>query len=121
VQIVVLDYYDPFLVYWLREGPDAPLFRLAALSSVTLLTGPGGVNETIASAAAGSGAEVADIEGAFSTTAFTPTLPFPGQGDVPLNVIRICQWTTMCSNLDFHPNPDGYAVIARAVIARVAG
>ena len=121
VQIVVLDYYDPFLVYWLREGPDAPLFRLAALSSVTLLTGPGGVNETIASAAAGAGADVADIEGAFSTTAFSPTLPFPGHGDVPLNVIRICQWTTMCSNLDFHPNPEGYAVIARAVIAQVDG
>ncbi|WP_404389390.1 GDSL-type esterase/lipase family protein [Humibacillus xanthopallidus] len=119
VQIIVLDYYDPFLVYWLRLGPDAPLFRLAALSSVTLLTGPGGVNDTIAAAAAGADAEVANIEGAFSTTAFTPTLPFPEHGDVPLNVIRICQWTTMCSNLDFHPNPEGYAVIARAVIARL--
>lgn len=121
VQIIVLDYYDPFLVYWLRLGPDAPLFRLAALSSVTLLTGPGGVNATIAAAAAGAGADVADIEGAFSTTAFTPTLPFPEHGDVPLNVIRICQWTTMCSNLDFHPNPEGYAVIAREVIARLQG
>jgi lysophospholipase L1-like esterase len=121
VQIIVLDYYDPFLVYWLRLGPDAPLFRLAALSSVTLLTGPGGVNATIAAAAEGADADLADIEGAFSTTAFTPTLPFPGHGDVPLNVIRICQWTTMCSDLDFHPNPEGYAVIARAVIARLEG
>ncbi len=119
VQIIVLDYYDPFLVYWLRLGPDAPLYRLAALSSVALLTGPDGVNAAIAAAAAGAEADVADIEGAFSTTAFTPTLPFPEHGEVPLNVIRICQWTTMCTNLDFHPNPEGYAVMARAVIARL--
>ncbi|HET7801975.1 MAG TPA: SGNH/GDSL hydrolase family protein [Humibacillus xanthopallidus] len=119
VQIIVLDYYDPFLVFWLRLGPDAPLFRLAAISSAGLLAGTGGVNEAITSSAAGARADVAQVARHFSTTAFAPTLPFPEHGDVPLNVIRICQWTTMCSNLDFHPNPKGYAVLADAVVDRL--
>jgi hypothetical protein len=70
-------------------------------------------------AAGGARADVAQVERHFSSTAFTPTLPFPQHGDVPLNVIRICQWTTMCSNLDFHPNPRGYAVLADAVVDRL--
>ncbi|MCU1539022.1 MAG: hypothetical protein JWP82_3373 [Humibacillus sp.] len=119
VQIVVLNYYDPFLVYWLRLGADQPIFRDAALTSVRLLAGAGGVNEAIATASAAVSADVADVQGAFSTTAFAPTLPFPEHGDVPLNVIRICQWTTMCSALDFHTNPQGYAVLAGAVVARL--
>jgi lysophospholipase L1-like esterase len=119
VQIIVLDYYDPFLVFWLRLGPDAPVFRMAALSSVRLLSGAGGVNASVAAAAAGARADVAAVERHFATAAFTPTLPFPEHGDVPLNVIRICQWTTMCSNLDFHPNPRGYAVLADAVVDRL--
>ena len=49
--------------------------------------------------------DVADVETAFSTLAFEPTVPLPGHGDVPLNVARICQWTTMCTKLDFHANP----------------
>ncbi len=119
VQIVVLNYYDPFLVYWLRLGSDQPIFRATALSSVRLLAGAGGVNEAIATASAAASADVADVQSAFSTTAFAPTLPFPEHGDVPLNVIRICQWTTMCSSLDFHTNPQGYAVLAGAVVERL--
>lgn len=62
-------------------------------------------------------ADVADVETAFSTLAFEPTVPLPGHGDVPLNVARICQWTTMCTKLDFHANPAGYGVMATAVEA----
>ena len=47
----------------------------------------------------------------FSTLAFEPTIPLPGHGDVPLNVARICQWTTMCTEPDLHANP-GQAAMA---------
>lgn len=116
VQIVVLNYYDPFLAFWLLGSEQS---RALATQSVELLAGPGGVNEIIGDAADDVAAPVADVESAFQTTMFTPTVTLPGVGSVPLNVARICQWTTMCTDVDFHPNPAGYAVIGDAVSAVV--
>jgi hypothetical protein len=52
------------------------------------------------------------VAGAFSTDDLTPV------NGVPLNVLRICQWTWMCAPAplgpDIHANTTGYGVIARA-------
>ena len=120
VQIVVLNYYDPFVSLWLLDTPTTSaddFYRDIAVASVQLLTAKDGVNGLIEAAAADVDADVADVETAFSTLAFEPTVPLPGHGDVPLNVARICQWTTMCTKLDFHANPAGYGVMATAVEA----
>jgi lysophospholipase L1-like esterase len=118
VQIVVLNYYDPFLALWLLDTPgtsDDDFYRDLAVASVDLLTADDGVNGLIESAAGAIDADVADVETAFSTLAFEPPVPLPGHDEVPLNVARICMWTTMCTHLDFHPNPAGYGVMAEAV------
>ena len=117
VPIVVLNYYDPFLAFWLLDTPGSStddVYGDLATGSLALL---GTVNGIIGDAAAGADAQVADVATAFSTEAFTPTVPLPGYGEVPLNVARICQWTTMCTQQDFHATPAGYAVMAEAVVA----
>ena len=112
VRIVVLDYYDPFLAAWLT----GPAGRALAQQSVTLL---GALNGTIATATRAVGGSVAGVAAAFHSTDWTPvTVPSLG-GEVPLNVATICQLTWMCVRGDIHPNDDGYAVLAGAVVARL--
>ena len=59
-----------------------------------------------------AGDPVADVESAFSTTDTTPV------GGIPLNAVRICQWTWMCAppplGPNIHANTAGYGVIAHA-------
>lgn len=103
--------YDPFLGWWLTG--DAGL----ATQSVGAIVQLNGLLTSIFGAA---GIQVADVQGAFSTTDFT-TVSVPGLGSVPLNVARICQWTWVCSppplGPNNHPNAAGYRVIARAFAA----
>lgn len=106
--IVVLNYADPYLAAWL-QGPEGEAFARGSVEGI------GALNAVIAGAAARFGAPVADVSGAFSTTDFTP-VPFGGM-TLPLNVVRICQWTWMCTVGDIHPNDEGYAVLAEAVVA----
>jgi lysophospholipase L1-like esterase len=66
-------------------------------------------NDVLDSVYSAAGEPVADVETAFSTTDLTLV------GGIPLNVLRICQWTWMCTNNpDVHPNTAGYGVIAQA-------
>lgn len=50
-------------------------------------------------------------------------MPVPGVGrwTLPLNVVRVCQWTWACAPApygpDNHANEDGYAVIAATFAA----
>jgi hypothetical protein len=59
-----------------------------------------------------AGDPVADVESAFSTTVTTPVV------GIPLDVLRICQWTWMCAAAplgpNIHANSAGYGVIAQA-------
>src|SRR5215472_5834825 len=59
-----------------------------------------------------AGDPVADVTSAFSTSDFTLV------DGIPLDVLRICQWTWMCASPplgpDIHPNTAGYGVIAQA-------
>jgi len=107
-QLIVLNYYDPFLAAWLT-GPDG---QALATNSVALLAR---LNTIIATAGAAVGAPTADVSAAFSTTDFTTQVTLPDFGTVPLNVARICQWTWMCTQDDIHPNDAGYQVIGETV------
>ncbi|KGN31948.1 hypothetical protein N802_18805 [Knoellia sinensis KCTC 19936] len=109
-QIVVLNYYNPFLASWLT-GPAGQ--QLAGLTSFlqTLL------NNGVMRAAMSVDADVADVATAFRSTNTTPvSSPF---GTVPTNVATVCAWTWMCSKNDIHANDAGYAVLADTVSAHL--
>lgn len=109
-QIVVLNYYNPFLAAWLT-GPAGQ--QVAGLTTVlqSLLNG------AVARSAASVDADVADVATAFRSTVTTPvSSPF---GTIPTNVATICAWTWMCSRGDIHANDAGYAVLAETVVARL--
>jgi lysophospholipase L1-like esterase len=103
VPIVGMNYYNPLLAFWFAS----PAFAAATNQMVV-----GQVNPALEAAYADAGSPVADVESAFATTDWTP------EGGVPLNVLRICQWTLMCApppiGPDVHPNAAGYGVIAGA-------
>lgn len=114
-QVVVTNYYDPYLASWL-QGPAG---RDLAVFSTYL---QGSVNAVIDAAATRNSAATADVAGAFETGNWSPTtLTLPG-GTVttPTNVARICQLTWMCLVGNIHPNDAGYDVIAAAVAAKLS-
>ena len=107
--IVVLSYYNPFLAAWLT-GPSGQ-----ALATTTT-AGLQAFNAGLVAAATSVGGVGADVAGAFSSPVWT-LVPAGGGMQMPLNVLRICQWTWMCTLGDIHTNDTGYAVLADAVVA----
>ena len=105
----MLNYYNPFLAAWL-------LGNTALATQSTVLQGT--LNGIIGSAAAASGATVADVASAFLSTDLTP-VTVPGLGTVPTNLAVICANTWMCSRFDIHANDAGYALIGQTVVARL--
>jgi lysophospholipase L1-like esterase len=99
IPVVGMNYYDPFLAFWFSSPTAAQITEEMAVQ----------FNDVLGSAYSTAGDPVADVETAFSTTDWTLV------DGVPLNVLRICQWTRMCmSSPDVHPNTAGYGVIADA-------
>jgi lysophospholipase L1-like esterase len=98
VPIVGMNYYNPFSVEWFSK-PDSLQGHVDWIV---------GFNEFLEAIYAAAGDPVADVENAFSTTDTTPV------GGIPLDVLRVCQWTWMCAAGDYHPNATGYDVIASA-------
>jgi lysophospholipase L1-like esterase len=110
--IVGATIYDPFLGAWLT-GPEGQAFaQLSVFQAIVPL------NQLLTGIYGAAGMPVADVEGAFSTTDFTTMVPFPPLGAVPLNVVRICQWTWICAPAplgpDNHATTAGYGAIAQA-------
>lgn len=110
-QVVVANYYNPFLAAWLTGPSGQALAQQSAALQQAL-------NGIIAAAAASTGAEVADVATAFRSTDTTP-VTVPGLGTVPTNVATICGWTWMCLLTDIHANDTGYAVMAGTVAGRL--
>ena len=105
-EVVVLNYYDPFLVLDLVGSSGLGQKSVTELAKV---------NAAIASSAGASGARVADVAAAFQTTVTTP-VTVKDLGRVPTNLARILTWTWMAPpRFDFHANDVGYSVMARAV------
>lgn len=96
VPVVGMNYYDPFLAFWFSSPTAAQITEQMVVQ----------FNDVLESA---YGPAMAEVETAFSTTDWTLV------GGIPLNVLRICQWTWMCTSApDIHPNTGGYGVIAQA-------
>jgi lysophospholipase L1-like esterase len=112
VPIVGMTLYNPFLAAWLT-GADGQAFAQLSQQQVS-----GPVNGLLRAIYGGSGAAVADVEGAFASNDFSTIVSLPGVGDVPINVARICMWTWACAlpplGPDNHANTTGYGVIANA-------
>jgi len=99
VPIVGMNFYDPGLAVWFSN----PLALPGEVAAIV------GFNNVIESIYAGANDPVADVETAFSTTNTTLV------GGVPLDVLRVCQWTWICSSFhNIHANATGYGVIAHA-------
>jgi lysophospholipase L1-like esterase len=103
-QVIVLNYYNPFLAAWLTG--DTALAQQSAQLQATL-------NAIIAQAAAASGSTLADVATAFRSTDWTLV------GGVPTNVAYICRYTWMCTRNDIHANDAGYTLIGQTVVARL--
>ena len=104
-QVVVLNYYNPFLATWLLGNQS-----LAQQSAVL----QGTLNGIIGAAANASGATVADIAMAFRSTDWSLI------GGIPTNVTYICRYTWMCARFDIHANDAGYALIGQTVVGRLS-
>ena len=113
--IVGATIYDPFLAYWLNGPEGQALARLSVSEAIVPL------NRLLTGIYGGAGMPVADVEGAFSTTDFTTMVPLPLLDNVPLNVVRLCQWTWVCAPAPFgpdnHANALGYHAMAEAFAA----
>jgi len=112
IPIVGATIYDPFLAAWLT-GPDGRAF-----AELTVFGAIVPINQMLTGIYGAAGMPVADVEGAFSTTDMTTTVPLPPFGEVPLNVVRICQWTWVCAppplGPNNHLNAAGYQAMAEA-------
>jgi lysophospholipase L1-like esterase len=108
VELVVTNYYNPFLVLWFA-GPAGQ--ALAQQSSALQMT----LNSIIGGAATAHDADVADVATGFHSYTWTPA---PGT-TIPLNVATICRLTLMCAHMDIHANDAGYQVIGEAIVDEV--
>lgn len=118
-RIVGMNYYSAALAFWLT-GPDGRL-RATQLTDALLA-----LNAALKMTFAVADIPTVDVAAAFSTTDYT-LVTDARLGEVPLNVLRICQWTWMCVPVpgaerrgfpgDVHPNKEGYRVIAKAFAA----
>jgi lysophospholipase L1-like esterase len=111
--IVGVNYYNTFLAFWLTGIDGQTLaFQSAALADILNNDVLGVVYDLF-------DIPVADVAGAFQSSNFDiAPAPFP---PIPINVLRICQWTYMCAPApvgpNIHANPTGYGVIAATIAA----
>jgi lysophospholipase L1-like esterase len=103
-ELVGMTYYDTVLAAWLT-GPAGQALARQSLQFIHELNGLIGIIFRFARS------RVADVAKAFSTDDMTLV------NGVPLNVVRICQWTWMCTQRDIHANTAGYGVIAATFAA----
>lgn len=115
VRIVGANAQDPYLAFWFN-GPEGQ--QLAQDS----LTGTAEFNNVVSDVFAPQKIQVADVATAFDTFDTSP-VPVPDLGDVPLNVLRICQYTFLCTPApqgpDGHLTDEGYRVMSGAFATKV--
>jgi lysophospholipase L1-like esterase len=118
VPIAGLTDYDQFLAYWLR-GTTGQRFARQSVAVVTEL------NRAADGIYRKAGIRVADATAAFATTDLGHQETLRGHGLVPRAVARVCNWTWACSGpptgFNDHANDAGYRVLARVVVAALAG
>ncbi|MFL6107263.1 MAG: SGNH/GDSL hydrolase family protein [Marmoricola sp.] len=105
---VGMNYYDPFLAYWLTGAQG----QVLATASVSLLVA---INTVETTEYLAHGFKVADAMTAFHTLDFANKRVVAPYGKLPRNVADICEFTSMCSLNNIHPTPQGYQILADAV------
>ena len=115
--IVAMNYYNPFLAFWLI-GIEGQVLAIESASAVSILNNDMGLTY------AQFGIPVADVASAFQSDDFVTIVPspLPPPNDfIPLNVATICLLTYMCEPApvgpNIHANPTGYGVIAATFAA----
>lgn len=115
--IVAMNYYNPFLAFWLL-GMEGQVLAMDSALAVSILNGDMGLTY------AQFNIPVADVAGAFQSDDFVTIVPspLPPPNDfIPLNVATICLLTYMCEpdpvGPNIHANPTGYGVIAATFAA----
>jgi lysophospholipase L1-like esterase len=102
-----MDYYDPFLAYWLN-GASGQVVAQQSENDAAF------INALFGQIYAAAAASMADPATLFETGDFALTGSWNGTV-VPQNVALICEWTNMCPPLaDFHANDAGHAELAAA-------
>ncbi len=116
--IVGMNYYNPFLAFWLI-GADGQSLAIDSALVVNFIN-----NNVLGPTYGAFGIPVADVASAFLSNDFATLVPFPlpaPNNFVPLNVAVICQLTYMCVpdpiGPNIHANPTGYGVIAATFAA----
>jgi lysophospholipase L1-like esterase len=113
VQIVGLEYNDPFLGHYLN-GPTGPADAQATLVAMNRM------NAALKGAYVSAGALVADVPAFFQMDNSSP-VTITNVGTMPENVKEACDLTWLCYSSPFgpddHPNDAGYALIAKAILA----
>lgn len=113
VPIATIDYWDPFLAFWLVPDVGGLPGQLIAQLTVPGIVDP--LAQMIQTASAAAGATFVDTLATFRTHDFVDTATLPGVGTVPVNVADMCTYSWMCSYGDIHLNAAGYGLIADAV------
>jgi lysophospholipase L1-like esterase len=103
VPIVGMNYYSPFSAVVWAETHDLAALQAQVNEAVAF-------NDLLESFYTAAGDPYADVESAFQVTDLTLV------GGTPLNVVRECQWTWICTAGDVHANTEGYDVIAQAFL-----
>jgi lysophospholipase L1-like esterase len=109
VPIIGMNYYDPRLALVWFTNPSGLAAEIAAAV---------GFNAFLGALYAAAQDPVADVATAFATTD-TTLVADPTFGIVPVDVLRICQWTWVCTAQNIHANVVGYHVIALAFEAKL--
>ncbi len=116
--IVGMNYYNPFLAFWLI-GIDGQVLAIQSALAVNILNNDMGLTYGT------FGIPVADVASAFQSNDFVTIVPFPvlppPNDFIPLNVALICLLTYMCEPApvgpNIHANSTGYGVIAATFAA----
>ncbi len=115
--IVAMNYYNPFLAFWLTDIDG----QVLAIQSALVVNN---LNDTMGLTYGTFGIPVADVASAFQSNDFVTIVPFPlppPNDFIPLNVATICLLTFMCEpepvGPNIHANPTGYGVIAATCAA----
>ena len=115
VPIIGMNYYDPFLAAW-TLGASGQAIAIQSLEVTDLFNG---VLEGVYHA---FGIPVADVAGAFQINNFASgpeNLPENVDETIALTWVKLGLGTVAQIVANVHPNPDGYAAIAAAFLAKI--